>query len=327
MKPASLVIVPVLAAALAACQQPAESNRTAAAQPTPSPVTASAAPLSVAPGDTLPPAPEVIRTAESGAAAAPGEGPGTIDPATGVRIETAPAPGQKPARKGTTARTPSAGERRDGARTSQPEPVDTRPPQPQPQERTADARTDAQRQAPEVTTRVRRSEEPVTLPAGTELPIRLSQTLASDTSRPEQNVAAEITEDVRANGRVALPAGTEVLGHVVVAQQSGRVKGRARLVVAFDEIRLRNRSYPIQAWRWDVTAESSRSRDAKIAGGATAAGAIIGAITGGGKGALKGGIIGGAAGGAAVLATRGNEVELRAGALNKLTLRQSLRIE
>lgn len=319
MKPVSLVIVPLLAAALAACQQPAESNRSAAAQPTPSPVTASAAPLSVAPGDTLPPATEASRTApaETGAATT---GDGNIDPATGVRIETAPAPGQRTARKGTTARTPTASDRRDRvpASRSEPEPVDTRLPQPQ---------ADVQRSAADVTTNVRRSAESVTLAAGTEVPIRLTETLASDTSRPEQDVVAEITDDVRANGRVALPAGTEVLGHVVVAQQSGRVKGRARLVVAFDEIRLRNRSYPIQAWRWDVTADSSRNRDAKIAGGAAAAGAIIGAITGGGKGALKGGMIGGAAGGAAVLVTRGSEVELRAGALNKLTLRQALRIE
>jgi uncharacterized protein YcfJ len=105
------------------------------------------------------------------------------------------------------------------------------------------------------------------------------------------------------------------------------VKGRARLVVSFDEIRARGRSYPMQASRWDVTAASSKGKDAKIAGGAAAAGAIIGAIAGGGSGALKGGAIGGAAGGAAVLATRGNEVELRVGMEQKITLRQALRLE
>jgi hypothetical protein len=140
-------------------------------------------------------------------------------------------------------------------------------------------------------------------------------------------VSGEIVEDVRAEGRVVLPAGTEVLGHVVVAQQSGRVKGRARLVVAFDEIRLEGRSYQIETPRWDITAASSRGRDAKIAGGAAAAGAIIGALTGGGKGAVRGGLIGGAAGGAAVLVTRGNEVELRAGARHKITLSSSLRLD
>jgi hypothetical protein len=140
-------------------------------------------------------------------------------------------------------------------------------------------------------------------------------------------VSAELAEDVKLDGRVVLPAGAEVLGHVVTARRSGRVKGRARLVVAFDEIRLHGKSYEIQAARWDVTAASSRDRDAKIAGGAAVAGAIIGAIAGGGKGALRGGLIGGAAGGAAVLVTRGNEVELRSGVRHKITLRSALRLD
>jgi hypothetical protein len=172
-----------------------------------------------------------------------------------------------------------------------------------------------------------RRPEPIVLPAGTELPVRLEQTLASDVSRPRERVAATLTADVSANGRVAFPAGSEVIGHVAVAQQSGRVKGRARLVVAFDTIRAQGKSYPIDAPPWDITAGSSRDRDAKIAGGAAAVGAIIGGIRGGGKGALKGGAIGGAAGGAAALVTRGEEVELPAGSKVKITLRQELTIE
>jgi hypothetical protein len=283
MKDSSLVIVALLAVGLAACQRQAGPARSADARPTPSPLAAAESSPSAATGDSR------------------------IDPATGVRIETAPAPGQRP-RQGSTTRPPVA--------------TDTRLPAPQ-----RGPESEPLRPADGVATTVRRAEEPLVLPEGSELPIRLRQMLASDKSRAEEAVAAELTEDVRASGRVALPAGTEVLGHVVVAQQSGRVKGRARLVVAFDEVRLRNRSYPIEARRWDVTAESSRSRDTKIAGGATAAGAIIGAITGGGSGALKGGLIGGAAGGAAVLVTRGKEVELPSGARHKVTLRQALRVE
>ena len=77
----------------------------------------------------------------------------------------------------------------------------------------------------------------------------------------------------------------------------------------------------------NVTAESSRGKDAKMAGGAAAAGAIIGAIAGGGKGALKGGAIGGAAGGAAILATRGKEVALEAGAPLDITLVEDVQVD
>jgi hypothetical protein len=155
--------------------------------------------------------------------------------------------------------------------------------------------------------------EPRVLTAGTVLPLVLESTVASNTSQVGDRVMATLAEDVSEDGRVLLPAGTEVLGRVTVAKQSGRVKGRARLVMEFDEVRDGGSSYRIEASPVDVTADSSKDKDAKIAGGAAAAGALIGAITGGGKGALKGGAIGGAAGGAAVLATRGKQVELDAG--------------
>jgi hypothetical protein len=162
--------------------------------------------------------------------------------------------------------------------------------------------------------------------AGTALNIVLQQALSTKTARAEDPVVAELAEDVVVDGDVLLPRGSEVRGHVVIAQRSGRVKGRARLVVSFEEVRVEGRSYPIQATGFDVTAGSSKGQDAKIAGGAAAAGAVIGAIADGGSGAVKGGLIGGAAGGAAVLATRGAEVELASGSSYEVKLQKSLRL-
>jgi hypothetical protein len=167
---------------------------------------------------------------------------------------------------------------------------------------------------------------PRVVAAGTALPIVLKQALTTKAAKPEDRVTAELAEDVVVGGEVLLPAGSEVLGHVVTALRSGRVKGRARLVVSFDEIRIDGKTFVISATGFDVTAGSSKGKDAKIAGGAAAAGAIIGAIAGGGSGAVKGGAIGGAAGGAAVLATRGVEVELEAGSRYKIELKKSLRL-
>jgi hypothetical protein len=169
--------------------------------------------------------------------------------------------------------------------------------------------------------------EPRVLAAGTVLPLVLGSTVASNTSHVGDRVVATLAEDVSEDGRVLLPAGTEVMGRVTVAKQSGRVQGRARLVMEFDEVRDGGSSYRIAASPVDVTAESSKGKDAKIAGGAAAAGAVIGAITGGGKGALKGTAIGGAAGGAAVLATRGVEVELAAGTRVSVKLTSKTQID
>jgi hypothetical protein len=167
---------------------------------------------------------------------------------------------------------------------------------------------------------------PRVVASGTALAIVLKEGVTTKTAQPEDRVVAELAEDVVVDGDVLLPAGSEVIGHVVTALRSGRVKGRARLVASFDQIRVDGRTFRIDATGFDVTAGSSKGKDAKIAGGAAAAGAIIGAIADGGEGALKGGAIGGAAGGAAVLATRGQEVELKAGSRYKIELRKSLRL-
>jgi type IV secretory pathway VirB10-like protein len=168
---------------------------------------------------------------------------------------------------------------------------------------------------------------PRVVAAGTALPIVLKETITTKTAQPEDRITAELAEDVVVDGDVLLPAGSEVIGHVVTAVRSGRVKGKARLVASFDQIRVDGKTFRIDATGFDVTAGSSAGKDAKIAGGAAAAGAIIGAIAGGGSGAVKGGAIGGAAGGAAVLATRGVEVELKAGSSYKIELRKSLRLD
>ena len=168
--------------------------------------------------------------------------------------------------------------------------------------------------------------KPKIVAAGTSLPILLEQELSTKTAKAEDPVVASLSEDVSVDGEVLLPKGAEVHGHVVSSVRSGRTQGRARIVVAFNEVRVNNKSYTIEATGFDVTAGSSKGKDAKIAGGAAGAGVLIGAIAGGGSGALKGGLIGGAAGGAAVLATRGVEVELKAGTAYKIQLKKSLRV-
>jgi hypothetical protein len=168
---------------------------------------------------------------------------------------------------------------------------------------------------------------PLVLEAGTTLPIVIRATVSTKTARPEDRVLAELAEDVTAGGRVVLHAGSEVLGHVLTAVRPGRTKGVGELVVSFNEVREGGRSYRIETTRIDVTGKKTGGKDAKIAGGAAAAGALIGGIADGGSGAAKGALIGGAAGGAAVLATRGEDVELRAGSHHRIELRSSLRLD
>lgn len=167
--------------------------------------------------------------------------------------------------------------------------------------------------------------ERVTIPAGTQLTLVLETPLSSATSHAGDRVEARVERATSEDGRVLLPGGTVLKGKVVDAQSSGRVKGRARLAVAFDQIVVRGRTQRLDTTEIEATAADSHERDAAVIGGGAAAGAIVGAITGGGKGAKKGAIIGGAAGTGAVLATKGKEVELPAGSRWTVRVKDSVK--
>ena len=152
---------------------------------------------------------------------------------------------------------------------------------------------------------------PVTIPEDAELTLVLETGLSSATSEEGDRVVARVERAASEDGRVALPGGAVLQGRVTEVAQSGKVKGRARLVVSFDRIVVRGESYPIDTTDIEVEADSEGKRDAVIIGGSTAAGAILGAIVKGG--AKKGAVVGAAGGAAAVLLTKGKEIELPSG--------------
>jgi len=154
----------------------------------------------------------------------------------------------------------------------------------------------------------------VTIPSGTTLRLSLQSGVASDTSRVEEPVRATLRSPVSVNGQVVVPAGSEVSGVVTEAEESGRVKGRARVAMRFNSLRAGGESYDIRTSGYAQEAAATKKQDAtKIAVGA-GAGAALGAILGGGSGAAKGAAIGGAGGTGVVLATKGKEVRLGPGA-------------
>jgi hypothetical protein len=154
----------------------------------------------------------------------------------------------------------------------------------------------------------------ITVPAGTVLPLGLTSTVASDTSKVEDQVHATLRRGVTVGGVQVLPAGTAVLGHVTSARRSGKVKGRASIGFRFTQIDLPGGGHePISTRTVSRLAPATKMKDAEKIGVGAGAGAIIGAIAGGGSGAAKGAAIGGGTGTAVVLTTRGDEVRLGTG--------------
>lgn len=158
------------------------------------------------------------------------------------------------------------------------------------------------------------------VPVGTNLKIRIEDTLSSKDSRVGDRFTATALDPVRFNeGRIT--------GHISSIQKSGKIKGRTSMNLAFDTITLGERTgtlhgyvtrvYGSDSGRADneggVESGSRTNQTIKRGAIGAGAGAILGAIVGGGKGAGIGLILGGA-GGAGSLAVQGSkELKIDAG--------------
>jgi hypothetical protein len=144
--------------------------------------------------------------------------------------------------------------------------------------------------------------------------LQLEGAISSERARVEDRIEARVVRDVRVGNDVAIPAGSNAIGSVMVVERGGKFKERARLGIRFhtlvlaDGTRLPMTSETIYRYGESPTNESA----AKIGGGAVA-GAILGAILGGAKGAAVGATAGAGGGTAAVMAGGPNAAAFPAG--------------
>jgi hypothetical protein len=151
----------------------------------------------------------------------------------------------------------------------------------------------------------------VTLQAGTNLAIRLGETLSSDHNYTGDTFRGTLESPVIVDGFIIAEKGSKVLGKVITAQEAGRVQGLSGLTLALTEINTTDgQRVRVQTDSYEKRGSSSSGTDAATIAGGAALGAIIGAIAGGGKGAVIGAGAGGAAGTGVILATRGRPTAL-----------------
>lgn len=255
------------------------------------------------------PAPIVAAPAERPAEGPKASAPRRQDPAV-PKPTPAPASARRPARQApATQRTVPL-----NAPAAQAEPqalsVQTAPPQPAPEL----ARPPVQAAPPEEP-RVPQFED-VILPASSVIGLQLETHLSSERARVEDRVNARVTRDVLAAGRVAIPAGSRVLGAVTVVDKGGKVKGAARLGIRFHTLILTDGSeVPLHTEAIYREGESPSGNSAKRIGIAAVGGAILGGILGGSKGAIVGGTTGAAGGTASVMTGDRNAVTVAPGTI------------
>ena len=154
----------------------------------------------------------------------------------------------------------------------------------------------------------------VVVAASSVVGLRVDTSHTSETARVEDRVEARVMRDVMADGRVAIPAGTRVLGDVVLVDRGGKIKEKARLGVRFHTLVLANgHQAPFRTDAIYREGTSPGAESARKIGGAAVGGAILGAIIGGGKGAAIGSAAGAAGGSAVVMAGDRNAATLAAG--------------
>jgi hypothetical protein len=163
----------------------------------------------------------------------------------------------------------------------------------------------------------------VDVPVGTEFDVRLQQSLSSATAQVEDRFEATTMVDLRDGDRVLVPAGSAMRGVVSSVTKAGRIERKGALTVAFDQVTVNDRTYPLRATVTQaIESEGVRGEAGKIGTGA-GVGAIIGGILGGFKGAMAGILIGG---GGTIAATEGKDVELPAGTVLRVRLDSGLNL-
>ena len=166
------------------------------------------------------------------------------------------------------------------------------------------------------------------VPSSSVIGLQMDTSLSSERARVEDRVEARVTRDVLVDGRVAIPAGSRLIGAVTMVERGGKIKERARLGVRFHTLVLADSlELPIRTESISREGEApGRESSAKI-GGAAVGGAILGAILGGGKGAMIGGATGAAGGTAAVMAGDRNAATFTAGTVLTVRLTEPVTVE
>lgn len=162
-------------------------------------------------------------------------------------------------------------------------------------------------------------QQPLIIPAGTSVVVRLQQSLSSASSVSGERFDAVLDQPLVSDNQVLVPAGTMVTGHVTFARRSGRLRHPGEIGLTLDSVVLGQQRIPIVTSSVVARGGSHKKRNWGWIGGGTGGGALIGALAGGGKGALIGGGIGAAAGTTTALITGKKDVSF--GAERRLAFR------
>jgi hypothetical protein len=168
----------------------------------------------------------------------------------------------------------------------------------------------------------------VTVPAGTELAIRIDQHISVKTSHPGDGFTGEVVQPVIASdGSALIPKGARVKGVVDAAHKRGHFKGRSILELRLTSLELNGQEYPLQTADLQRSKKGKGKRSVAFIGGGSGLGMLVGGVASGGVGLLVGGLVGGGAGTAAAGLTGNRDIEIPAESVVRFRLAQDLTVQ
>jgi hypothetical protein len=169
-----------------------------------------------------------------------------------------------------------------------------------------------------------------TIPAGTTIEVRNNETIDSQTAQVGQTFSGVVEQEVvDANGRTAIPRGSNAELVVRSATGQGKLQGQSDLAVDVSSVAVGGRIYRLETTDFvekGTQGLGTNKRTGIFAGGGAALGGIIGAVAGGGKGAAIGALSGAGAGTATQGLTRGKAVRIPSETLLSFKLESAVRI-
>jgi BON domain len=168
--------------------------------------------------------------------------------------------------------------------------------------------------------------ERITIPAGTEVSIRMIDDIDSSRDHAGDEFAATIASAVVVGDRVVIPKGSDARVRLLQVASAGHMTGRSEVHIELVEVSVYGEAYNVRSSAYSQTGASRGKRTAETVGGGAAVGALIGAIAGKGKGAAIGAGVGAAAGTGVQAATKGEQIKIPSETKIDFTLKSAVTV-